>query len=81
MEGRARDAAARTALERAWQAVDADDVSPVQRGDTALALAQALTATGDRATATALLDRAESDFRTALDPEDDRWDELAAARE
>ena len=78
---RDRSAAARTALERAWRVVDADDVSPVQRGDTALALARALTATGDRAAAIALLDRAESDFRTALDPEDDRWDELAAARE
>jgi tRNA A-37 threonylcarbamoyl transferase component Bud32/tetratricopeptide (TPR) repeat protein len=78
---RAQPAAALPLLERAWEHARADDVSPVQRGDTALALALARLGTGNRDGARPLLDAAEADFGLALDPADDRWAELAAARE
>jgi tetratricopeptide (TPR) repeat protein len=73
-------AAALVVLERAWEHAGGEDVSPVQRGETALALALAHLAADDRDAARPLLDRAEADFTLALDPEDDRWDELTAAR-
>jgi tetratricopeptide (TPR) repeat protein/tRNA A-37 threonylcarbamoyl transferase component Bud32 len=67
--------AAASMLQRAWQHAHAS--GPVQRGDTAVALARALQALGDDATV--LLEQADSDYRDALDPDDDRWDELRAA--